>query len=98
MKTGYIYCLTHKDTPNIIDYVGSTFTLLRRSSQHKYNCKTGKESHRPLYEHIRENGGWGSYYMEILDEDTFSDATELQERERNYILGINPLYNNYLKL
>ena len=98
MNTGYIYCLTHKDTPHIIDYVGSTFTPSRRAAQHKYNCRTGKESHRSIYQHIRDRGGWDNYDMQLIDEDTFSNTKDLVERERNYILAINPLYNNYLKL
>ena len=92
---GYIYKITNGE----LNYYGSTKNNLnKRLSQHKYNCRTGKESHRSIYQHIRDRGGWDNYDMQLIDEDTFSNTKDLVERERNYILAINPLYNNYLKL
>ena len=60
-----VYRIAYKDTTY---YVGSTTNFKNRKSQHKSNCKSvkHKESNKPLYKFVRENGGWSDGWVMVL--------------------------------
>ena len=94
---GMIYKITHKDTPAVLDYVGSTFTFNRRRAQHKYNSLKGKEHLRPIYKCVRQGGGWENYKMELLETLEECDVKMLRSREKEVIKSLEPIHNIYLK-
>ena len=53
---GFVYKICCNDNKVTDFYIGSTTDLMRRTSQHKYNVLTGKETNRKLYKTIRNNG------------------------------------------
>jgi len=78
----YIYSIRSKINDNEI-YIGSTKqTVNSRGILHKSACKSGKSS--PLYNHIRENGGFDNYYIELLEEFN-GTIDELKRREGEII-------------
>jgi len=50
-------------------YIGSTVNYNNRKSKHKYACNNPKSNryNLPLYQYIRENGGYDTFNYEILD-------------------------------
>ena len=92
---GLIYKITHKDTPEKIDYVGSTYTFGRRRAQHKYNVVKGKEYERPIYNCVREGGGWNNFKMEMLETLEDCDVKMLRLREKELIKTLQPTHNIY---
>ena len=61
-----VYKIKCKD-PNINDfYIGCTKHLKRREKEHSTICNLGKNK-KPLYEFIRNNGGWNNWEMVIIE-------------------------------
>lgn len=86
-KKSTIYKLVSNDL-NITDiYVGSTTNFNRRKRQHKYTTHTeGSTNHNlPVYEFIRNNGGWDAWDMILIENYPCKDKHELHARERHYI-------------
>ena len=88
---GFIYKIYCNDTNEF--YLGSTINTQRRKSQHKYNCRTGKESHYKIYEKIRKYGGWKNWKMDIIDEVEIDERKSLYLLEKNYIENLEPTLN-----
>jgi Fic family protein len=67
-------------------YVGSTNDYNLRINSHKYSCNNpnSKDYNFPIYQFIRENGGWDTFKKEIINE-TDKTGKELRELERYYI-------------
>ena len=82
-----IYVLKCCDTCVKETYIGSTINFHRRMIEHKFACnnETSKKYNFPLYKFIRENGGWGSWEMNIIDSLTTTDKNEMIKCERKYI-------------
>ncbi len=83
-----IYCMDWNVTKC---YVGSTCNLKRRKYSHRYSCLNEKtKGHNlPVYECIRENGGWREWEFEILEEVSCQNKKELREHEAVHIKNIS---------
>jgi len=63
----YTFYKIHKD--GFENYVGSTVNLYKRKVSHKSNCndEKSKKYNFPVYQYIRDNGGYDTFDYEILD-------------------------------
>ena len=82
-----IYRIINKETGENL-YVGSTCDYNRRMNSHKYNCNNPNSKHHnvPIYQHIREIGGWDMVRHVMIEE--FRDCQnklQLIKREQEYI-------------
>lgn len=91
-----VYGLRKKETETIL-YVGSSKVFKERKQGHKGKCFNPKykEYNYPIYNHIRENGGWEVFEFIILE--TIEDVLTKRIREQFWInkYGINNLLNTY---
>ncbi len=81
-QTGYIYQLRIRGTQTIF-YVGSTKNIRDRRYAHKTRTSNvnAKQYNSPVYQFIRNNGGWEKIIMEQLEEVTFNTRKELNRME-----------------
>jgi hypothetical protein len=95
MKTGTIYKLVCSDIEIKDCYVGSTTTFIKRKCSHKSNCnnENSNEYDYYVYQFIRENGGWNSWNMILVEEIEFNGQRELLARERYWIETLNATLN-----
>jgi hypothetical protein len=79
-----IYC---KDAAITECYVGSTCNFMSRKSKHKYSCnnKNTKDYTYPVYNFIRENGGWENFEMVELIKYPCNTKRELEIKETEYL-------------
>ena len=95
MKTGLIYKICIKDASIDDCYIGSTYnTIYKRKGQHK--AKYNNNVDRPLYNTIRNNGGWDNWDFIIIDKLQFEDEFELRKKEREHIELIKPTLNKLI--
>ena len=82
-----IYKICCKDTNVTDEYVGSTTNFGRRKNKHKStcNCKFNKDYNSPLYQCIRNNGGFENWDMVEVEKYEASDKQDLHKRERYWI-------------
>jgi len=73
--TTYFY---YKISMNNLCYVGKTTNPKSRFSTHKCKAQT---SNIPLYQRIRENGGWDKFKVEVIDTQEFQDGDQAREHE-----------------
>lgn len=73
--TTYFY---YKISMDNLCYVGKTTNPKSRFSTHKCKAQT---SNIPLYQHIRENGGWKNFKVEVIDTQEFQDGDQAREHE-----------------
>ena len=68
-------------------YVGSTKDFKSRMRNHKYcyHNENSRDYNKPLYQFIRENGGWRAWKMTIIDSLTTTDKHEMLKCERRYV-------------
>ena len=84
---------------NILDcYVGSTNNFSKRKTTHKSRCNNanGDFYNYPLYKCIRDNGGWDSWKIEIIETSIFENQNDALIRERFYIEQLTANLNQYL--
>jgi hypothetical protein len=98
MPTGYIYEIKSTDTSVTEYYIGSTWDMKERLQLHASNCcnETGEKYNYPVYRYIRENGGFHTFNMTMIDSGECEDRTELKCGEQFYIDmagGIDNLLN-----
>ena len=64
-------------------YIGSTTSFSRRKYDHKSSCNNiqNKAYSKPLYKHIRENGGWDAFEMVLIEYYPCGSSLELRQRE-----------------
>ena len=64
-------------------YIGSTTSFSRRKYDHKLSCNNiqNKAYSKPLYKHIRENGGWDAFEMVLIEYYPCGSSLELRQRE-----------------
>ena len=98
MPTGYIYEIKSNDKSITGTYIGSTWDMGKRLIKHASNCynEKRKEYNYPLYKYIRENGGFHTFTMKVIDSGECEDRTELECGEQFYIDmagGIDNLLN-----
>jgi len=91
-----IYKIKHNEDYNDENiYIGSTCNLIRRRCQHKDCCnkENNKEYNKPLYQYIRENGGWDNYIMIKIHDYKCNSKSELKIEERKMIDMLKPKLN-----
>lgn len=87
MPTGYIYEIKSMDTSITETYIGSCWDMGKRIVDHVSRCYN-KNSHKynyPVYKYIRENGGFHTFTMKVIDSGECEDVTELHCAEQFYI-------------
>jgi len=98
LTTYTIYKLFKQDCPDF--YVGSTFDMKKRQLYHKSDCNNpnSKNYNLPVYQFIRNNGGYDSWNYEILQQfnNDLKVKDELHYIERAYIDLLNPSLNRQL--
>jgi len=87
MPTGYIYEIKSNDKSISETYIGSTWDMGVRLKKHASDCynENGKEYNFPLYKYIRENGGFHTFNIRVIDSGECEDLTELVCGEQFYI-------------
>ena len=98
MPTGYIYEIKSTNASITETYIGSTWDMAKRLQLHTSNCYNvkRKEYNYPVYKYIRENGGFHTFTMRVIDSGECEDLTELVCGEQFYIDmagGIDNLLN-----
>jgi len=88
MRVGYIYEIKSMDTSITETYIGSTWDMGKRLQLHVSNCYNENDKyhyHLPVYRYIRENGGFHTFTMRVIDSGECEDLTELECGEQFYI-------------
>jgi hypothetical protein len=86
--TTYTFYKIHLKIPNAennkINYVGMTTNFNVRKSQHKIACynENKKDYNYPVYQHIRNTGGWEAWCVEPLEVGEYNNRLEASKRER----------------
>jgi len=90
-----IYKIYNPTNPNIF-YIGSTKNFSSRKSNHKKYCnnKVSKKYKYPLYQYIRQLGGWDNFVMEIYEEYPCNNKNEGLLREQQIITELKPSLNS----
>jgi len=93
-SNGVIYKIIQRNGEGQI-YIGSTCVLKNRVRQHKSSCTCETSPHHqlPVYQHIRANGGWINWEIQILEEYPCESKAELEIRERYWIEKERPSLN-----
>jgi hypothetical protein len=80
-----IYEITPLDKSLVYSYIGSTKNFRTRKFQHKNRCyyeKDIKNYNLPVYQFIRENGGWDAFEMNPIEEIEVENKTQARIREQ----------------
>ena len=98
-ENSVIYKIKHNedyDDNNI--YVGSTTNFRMRKNCHKVDCNNEKRKgyNTPVYQYIRNNGGWDNFVMIPIEPYPCNDKDELKIRERHHIDLLRPTLNKYI--
>ena len=98
-RTGYIYEIKSNDKSITGLYIGSTWDMAKRIIDHSSSCYNEKYHgyNLPVYKYIRENGGFHTFNMKVIDSGECQDLTELECGEQFYIDmagGIDNLLND----
>jgi len=94
-ENGLIYKLECKD-PEITDiYIGSTTNFNKRKNQHKSSCnnENDKSHTMPVYQYIREHGGWYNWQMVLVEYVSCRDKKDLNRTETKYIKELDAKLN-----
>lgn len=96
MRTGYIYRLWSPGSTEF--YIGSTINLKDRKHKHKCSCTNagGKRYNLPVYQHIRSNGGWDAWRLDLEHTVQFNNRCELNRVEGEYIRRLKPSLNGQI--
>jgi len=91
-----IYKIKHNedyDDENI--YIGSTCDIIKRRYNHKTHCnnENDREYNKPLYQYIRENGGWDAFILIKIHDYKCNSKNELKVEERRMIDMLKPKLN-----
>ena len=97
-RTGYIYELKSTDKSITGTYIGSCWDMKERLRKHASYCynENIKQYNYPVYKYIRENGGFHTFTMKVIDSGECEDIMELVCGEQFYIDmagGIDNLLN-----
>jgi len=95
-QNSVIYKLKRNDDYDDTDiYVGSTTNFKNRKNQHKGKCynEKWKTYNFPVYQFIRNNGGWGQWVMIPIEQYPCNSKKELEIRERYHIDLLRPTLN-----
>jgi len=91
-----IYHIRHMESKEVV-YVGSTTNFSQRKAKHKWLCnhEEAKEFTRPIYCHIRNNGGFGFFEVIPIKSLKLENKTQLLIAEQAEIDGHRTLVNSY---
>ena len=87
----YSKCIIYKivcHDYNVKDlYVGHTTDLVKRRSQHKTRCTNSRTKGYDIkiYKVIRDNGGWDSWDMTLIEQCKCENRLDSLRKEREYI-------------
>ena len=98
-ENGIIYKLKHnEDYDDLNIYIGSTCNFKHRKNQHKTICNSVNDRNRniPVYQFIRDNGGWDEWVMIAIEQYSCNDKKELEIKERYYIDLLKSKLNKYI--
>lgn len=95
---GYVYSLHHKskDLGNNF-YIGSTVNWYQRKRCHKDDCSKSnrKQYNFKVYKFIRENDGFASWEMDIIEKFVNISSRELERIEQKWRDELKPNLNSY---
>lgn len=79
-----IYAIISKNPLNKLAYVGSTCNFKQRKYEHKSYCNkpTHHSYNYPLYQDIRDSGGWHMFEMMKIEDYPCNNVQEKIARER----------------
>ena len=79
-----IYEITPLNKSVLYSYIGSTKNFRRRKFEHKSVCynENSKHYNLPVYQFIRENGGWDSCELNPIEEIEVESKTQARIREQ----------------
>jgi hypothetical protein len=83
-----IYKLVHKDDVNNENiYIGHTTNFRNRKYKHKSSCNNSNDKHynEPMYNYLRNNGGWDEWVMIEIEKYPCEDIREAEKKERYWI-------------
>ena len=94
-----IYKIKHNedyDDENI--YIGSTCDIIKRRNSHKTSCnnENNEKNNIPIYQYIRENGGWDAFVLIKIHDYKCNSKSELKIEERRMIDLLKPKLNKQL--
>lgn len=95
-QNSVIYKLKKNDDYDDLNiYIGSTCNYKNRKYKHKQSCcnEKKKEYNYPVYQVIRDNGGWDMWEMIPIEEYPCDSKRELEIRERHHIDLLRPILN-----
>ena len=98
-KNTVIYKLkNNEDYDDINIYVGSTTNFRVRKNNHKSSCnnENNKDYNMPIYQYIRNNGGWEQFVMTPIEEYPCNSKNEKEIKERYYIDLLKPKLNKII--
>ena len=96
--TGMIYKIVCNDPKINCCYIGSTKDVARRMREHKM-CVTNekrKEFKYPVYETIRQNGGWSNWSHQIIATLSVKTDYQLRSFEKLYIKNTEHTLNKLI--
>ena len=87
MPEGFLYKICCLDVTKDQIYVGSCNSLKDRKYRHKYSCshEADVKHNYPVYQYIRENGGYDNFDFIVLEKIEYDEKYELHARERYWI-------------
>lgn len=93
-----MYKIVCKDITITDTYVGHTTHFTKRKYNHNSCCnnKNSKKYNYPLYNHIRENGGWCNWDMILIEEYSCENELQAKQRERYWIETLNSNLNKII--
>jgi len=82
-----VYRISCKDQTITRIYIGSSVNFKQRLYSHKSICnnQTSPYYNCMLYTYIRDNGGWGNFKMEVIEDVICENLRELHRKERYYM-------------
>jgi hypothetical protein len=95
-KQTIIYKLCCKNISITEIYVGHTTNFTKRKNCHSSSCNNEKqkEYNYPVYQFIRENGGWDNWTMILIEEYSCDNKLQASQRERYWLETLNATLNN----
>ena len=98
MKIGHVYKLVCKNVDATEVYVGSSTSLRNRRACHKSACnnQNDKSYNLPVYQYIRENGGWANWDLLPIERVEFDFKFELHDRERHHMETLHATLNSHV--
>ena len=83
----HFYKIVCKDLGTKDIYIGHTTDFNKRKSCHKLTSanQSNRNYTMPVYQFIRENGGWSNFDMILIETQCLNSSLEARKKEREYI-------------